>query len=410
MTLHRKYWLTPGMAVTAAALLAACGSGGSPTSSTTSSAPASSAAASSAPASSAPSSSSATASATAAGLALAQQTVATLESTTSSYPVPTASVPGVSALKGKTVYYIPLIQQVPTFAVAAQTMKAALAKAGLSLQVCNGQAQPAAVSACVQQATAAGAAGIVLDAIPYGMAQSALDAARAKGVPILVADQVPDPASTPSTDQVSYLPGAQGQASEIAWWAIADSGGKANEIIAEEIDNPSSVAQVTNSMTIYQHNCPACAIKVKQISATTTALEASSTSANLLADPSANYYFTEFEDSLQPTLQGIQQSGRSSNISLSVAAGTVDGLGLLKGNSAVKAVVVVDEAYEGWALTDEILRMATKTAPVTETIPTRLFTKQNIGTIQVTTAAQASGAWFGDDSFESQFTKLWGVS
>jgi ribose transport system substrate-binding protein len=46
---------------------------------------------------------------------------------------------------------------------------------------------------------------------------------------------------------------------------------------------------------------------------------------------------------------------------------------------------------------------------VDETIPTRLFTTQNIGTIQVTTAAQASGAWFGDDSFESEFAKLWGV-
>jgi len=32
-------------------------------------------------------------------------------------------------------------------------------------------------------------------------------------------------------------------------------------------------------------------------------------------------------------------------------------------------------------------------APVSETIPTRLFTKDNIGSIQVTTAAQASGTW-----------------
>jgi ribose transport system substrate-binding protein len=141
---------------------------------------------------------------------------------------------------------------------------------------------------------------------------------------------------------------------------------------------------VTDSMAVYQKNCPACVVKVKQISATTTALEASATSANLLADPSATYYYTEFEDSLQPTIQGIQQSGRSAKLSLSVAAGTVNGLGLLKGSSSVKAVVVVDEAYEGWALTDEILRMATKAAPVTETIPMRLFTKQNIGTIQVT--------------------------
>jgi ribose transport system substrate-binding protein len=69
----------------------------------------------------------------------------------------------------------------------------------------------------------------------------------------------------------------------------------------------------------------------------------------------------------------------------------------------------VDQAYAGWALTDEVLRMMTKTGPVTETFPSRLFTKQNIASIQVTPAAQASGQWFGNSSFESDFAKLWGA-
>jgi ribose transport system substrate-binding protein len=398
MTLIWKKWLVPGTALAAAALLAACSSSSSSSSTTGTT--------------SGTSSASTSASATTpadAGVALAQQTVAKLEATTSSYPVPTASVPGVPKLKGRTVFYIPLLQDVPTFAVAAQTMKAALTRAGLKLQVCDGQAQPTAVAACVQQAVGAGAAGIVLDAIPYGMAYSALNAAVAKGVPVLVADQVPQPASTPNTDRVSYLPGAQDQASQIAWWTIADSNGKANGIIAEEIDNPSSIAAVTGSLAIYKKYCPACVITVKQISASTTALEAAAASSNLQTHPDATYYYTEFEDSLQPTVQGIQQDGKASAISLSVGAGTVDGLGLLKSGSLVKAVVVVDEAYEGWALTDQILRMATGTAPVQETIPTRLFTKQNIGTIQVTVADQASGVWFGSASFEDDFAKLWGV-
>ncbi len=46
--------------------------------------------------------------------------------------------------------------------------------------------------------------------------------------------------------------------------------------------------------------------------------------------------------------------------------------------------MAVDQAFAGWALTDEILRLATKSAPVTETFPSRLFTAQNIGTIKVT--------------------------
>jgi ribose transport system substrate-binding protein len=53
--------------------------------------------------------------------------------------------------------------------------------------------------------------------------------------------------------------------------------------------------------------------------------------------------------------------------------------------------------------------MATKSPPVAETYVSRLFTTQNIGTIQVTPAAENSGAWFGDTSYQSEFAQLWGV-
>ncbi len=399
MTHRWKRWLAPGAAITAAAVLAACSSSSSSSGGT----PASS----SAGASSAAGSSASAAGGASAGLVKAQQMVSQLEATTSSYPVPTASISGVSGLKGKTVYYIPLVQFIPGFVVTAATMKVALAKVGMNLQICNGQGQPSAIAACVQQATGAGAAGIITDAIPYGMAQNALDAAKAKGVPVIIADQYP-PSGTENTDAVTYVPGVVDQPSQVAWWIIASSQGKANAILAQESDSPSSIAYVQNSLPIYKQYCPSCTVTVKNITATTNSQLASDTSANLLSNPNATYYYTEFEDSLDPTVQGIQQSSKT-DISLSVAGGSVDGLGRLKSNSMVKAVVAVDQAYAGWALTDEILRMATKTAPVDEPFPSRLFTAQNIGSIQVTTADQASGVWFGDTSYQGAFAKLWGV-
>ena len=386
MTLIRKRWLaSAAVAVLASAALAGCGSssgGGGSSSGTGSSG----------------------------DLAKAQQEVASLEAVTKTYPVPTAGVSGVSAFKGRKVYYIPLVQSIPGFVVTASSMKQALGTAGLSQQVCDGQGQPSAVAACVQQAVAANAAGIVLDAIPYGMAQNALDAAKAKGIPIIIADQYAPTSGTANTDQVTYVPGATDQPTAIAWWIINASKGAAKAIIAEEIDSPSSKQYVTNSLAIYKQYCPGCNIKVKDITASTDALLATDTSSNILTDPGVQYYYTEFEDSLQPTIQGIQQSGHTSSVALSVAGGSVNGLGLLKsGSSTVKAVVAVDEAYAGYALTDEILRMMTKSSPVAEPYPTRLFTSDNIGSIDVTTTAQSSGAWFGDTSFETSYAALWGV-
>lgn len=387
MTLIRKKWLASCTAALAvSAMLAGCGGSSAGSSSSGASGTGSSAS----------------------GLATAEKKVASLQAITKSYPVPTASVPGVVKLKGRKVYYIPIVQQVPAFVATAQSTGQALAKAGLSQQVCDGKAQPSAMASCVQQAITANAAGIILDAIPYGMAQNALDAAKAKGIPIVIADQNPPP-GVKNSNQVSYVPGAGGQPSAIAWWIIANSKGKANLIIAQNADSPTAKKMVADSLPIYKKYCPDCKVTVKEITASTPALLASKASSNVLSNPGANYYYTEFEDSLQPTIQGIQQSGRSSGISLSTAAGSVNGLGLLKGDSVVKAVVVADQVYMGYGVTDELLRMMTKSGPVGEVQPMRLFTKENVGSIKVTAAAQASGEWFGDGSFKEDFAKLWGL-
>jgi ribose transport system substrate-binding protein len=392
MRLPGRRLLSSAAVIAASAALAACSSSSSSTTTTTTS----------------PAGGSSTGSTASAGVAKAQQMVAQLETTTSQYPVPTASVSGVPGFKGRTVYYIPLDAHIPGFVVTAQTMKVALTKAGLKFQECDGQGTPSTIASCVGQAAGAGAAGIVLDAIPYGMAQNALDGAKSKGVPIVIADQYASGAT--SNNQVAYVEGVVDQPSQVAWWLIANSQGKAKAIISEEADSPSSIAYVQNSLPIYRQYCPACNIVVKQITATETnpQLQAA-VSSYIQANPDVQYFYTEFEDSLQPTMAGIQQSGKSSSVDLAVAGGSVNGLGLLKGGQVVKAVVAVDQAYAGWALTDEVLRMMTKSGPANETFPSRLFTAQNIGSIQVTPAAQASGVWFGDSSYTSDFAKLWGM-
>ena len=392
MTRTWKRLAVPAAAITAAALLAAC-------SSSSSSPAASSSGSASASSSAAPGSG---------AVAAAKAKVAGFEALPS-HPVPTAPIKGVSALKGKTVYYVPLVQQISGFVLTAAALKTALAKVGMNLQVCNGEAQPSVITSCIGQAAGAGAAGIILDSIPYGVGQNAINSATAKGVPVIISDQFPPTSDSKSTDKIDFALGAPYQPNDIAYWTIADSGGTANLIIAEEADSPSEIQYIVNAQAIFHQECPGCKVTVKQITEAGAAQWASATSSFLLADPSANYYYTEFEDSLQPAVQGIQTSNRTS-ISLSVAGGTVDGLGLLaKGNGPVRAVVAVDQTYAGWALADQILRMATKTPPVNVVYPTRLFTKDNIGSIKVTTAAQASGAWFGSDAYQKSFEKDWGV-
>ncbi|MGH1556450.1 hypothetical protein ACRAWF_45940 [Streptomyces sp. L7] len=58
--------------------------------------------------------------------------------------------------KGRKVFYIPIVQQVPAFVATAGSTKQALSKVGLSQQVCDGKAQPTAIASCVQQAITRG--------------------------------------------------------------------------------------------------------------------------------------------------------------------------------------------------------------------------------------------------------------
>jgi ribose transport system substrate-binding protein len=390
MRLTGKRWLSLAAVAAASATLAACSSSNSPSAS--------------------PSSTGSSSSASSAGVTKAQQMVSQYAAATTSYPVPSASISGLSKLKGRTVYYIPLTEYIPGFAITAAEMKTALAAVGVKFQECNGDANPTAISACVTQAEGADAAGIVLDSIPQEMVPNAISGAEGKNIPVIIADQYA-PSGTTNTDKLSYVEGVVNQPSQIAWWIIDSTSGKANFIIGQEDDSQSSSEYVQNSLSIYKQYCPDCTYSVKAITASMTSQEeTSSVTSNLQADPSATLYYTEFEDSLQNTIAGIQAAGKTSSVGVAVAGGSTDGLGLLKsGADNVKAVVVVDQAYAGWALSDEILRMGAGSAPVAETFPSRLFTSENIGTIQVTSAAQDSGAWFGDDSYQAQFEKLWGL-
>lgn len=401
---HRsRTWALLVAICVAAVAISACGS-----SSTSSSTPSSNSA--STGAGTAASTSASSSGGASAGVAHADAIVKQYANPLSSYNLPTKPVSGVAAEKGKTVMYIPLIQAIPAFAITAGSLKSALAAVGMNEQVCNGQANPTGVASCVSQAISSGDVGIITDAIPFQMASTAFTNAEAHKVPVLITDQFPDP-STVKANLLAYQPGNVNQAQLIADWIISDSKGKANAIVGMESDSPSSVAYVQQLMKPeFQKYCPACKVDIVHLTGSTPAQIASTVNSALLSNPSAQYYYGEFEDDLQGTLQGLQQAGKINSIKTEFATATIAGLTKLKAGQAVYAEIGDDVNYEGWADADAMLRMLAKQPIVSENTPERIFTRQNIGSIKLTNAAQASGEWYGNPSgFESGFKKLWGA-
>jgi ribose transport system substrate-binding protein len=380
-----------------ALLLSACGSSGSSAGGPTAVAGGSGGASATASGSAAPSTSAA------AAVAAAQQE-------TTSYPAPGPAF-DAAKLRGKTVYYVPITLQAESFQIVSKALTTALQTVGVKVVSCDGGANPSTAAACFNQALGQHAAGVIADAIPYGLAANSFASLKTAGIPVLIVNQLP-PSGQADNDQLAYMPGNAVQMLDVAGdWIAADSGGQANVLAQEFTDSPDTIAYLQgNAFATLKSGCPACAVTVNKVSSANFALIPSSTSSALLKGPDINYLWLEFDTILEPTMQGVQQAGASARLKGVSTDGLLGGLQLLKQGSFLYADVATDYNYQGWANADMIMRMALKLPlPKLVPIPLRLIDRTNIGQISdVTAAGEASGEWFGPTTYKTMFASLWG--
>jgi ribose transport system substrate-binding protein len=328
-----------------------------------------------------------------------------------SYELPTTPIKELSKLKGKTIYYIPISQQVPEFAIVAESLKAALSAAGMQLQICDGGANPSQTSACVSQAVKTGAAGVMTAAIPYELAQNTFETAKAQGLKIIIEDQLPE-SKFEETDSVAYQNGIQDaemQQADAAWIA-EDSGGDGNVLVNEVTDSPSSQGYIEKyGLPELGKLCSSCSTVTNKISTANTNLVAGTTSSALVANPETGYVWSEFDQFLEPTQAGVQQAGYADKVKGVSADALLSGLQMLASEQYLYADSACDFAYQGWATADQMIRMLLGMPTPEENVPVRLFTRENVKEVELTEEAQNDGSWFGPTTFPEEFEKLWGV-
>ncbi len=348
------------------------------------------------------------------GVAQAQAVVARESRPTTSFPAPGPAIDARS-LRGKSVWYIPLSLSVPVFAISNGTLQTALSKVGLTEHSCSAQATPSGTAACINQAVAAGAGAIVTDAIPVALAPNAFANAESHHIPVLVQDQLP-PTSGPGTvqgmgnDKLAYQPlQAANLPKAAAYWTIADSHGKANILLEPYTDSPSTLAYMASTDALIKKLCPGCTMANQKIGIATASLAGSQTSSALLSHQNVNYVLPEYDALLQGVGQGIQSAGFTNKVKVASSAGDLPALEAIKaGRLSVDGGE--DFPYIGWADADQAMRMMLGKPIVTERPPLRMFTAANVGSLALTPAAQASGAWYGSDGYTTMFQHLWGVS
>jgi len=329
----------------------------------------------------------------------------------SSVPKPGPAI-DVSSLKGKTVYWIPITSQAPIFSIEQKATEQAFAVAGVSLQLCDGQANPAAVAKCVNQAVAAKAGGIIATSIPPEFAQQSFAKAVRAGIPVEFVNT--KDATVPSDwgKGAAALPAnfiEQAQLNNDL--IIKDSGSKAKVLLVGVTDSSVTTSAYEVGMQKYlRDKCPGCKVATVEAGSTTLSGLASQVSAALVRNPDTQYVFVEFDSFTPPVVQALRQLNKTRSIKLVSMLGQLDGLQRVAGGTAF-----ADTGYSiaalGWNEADVLMRLMLGQDPYVagHRTPINTFTKETVKGLDLSEAGWLSGSWTSKDDFRSMFKTLWGV-
>jgi ribose transport system substrate-binding protein len=349
-------------------------------------------------------------SSTGTGFAALRSDLAAHSSPMTSYPTVTPIAHGVSSLKGKTVWWVPIGASIPTLAAMGDAMQSALAHVGVKLQICDGKLLPTAIAACLSQAGSQGSAGVVTGFVDYASMPNSFNSLVAHRVPVLVAGEEPDGGRT-SNAQLAFYPTRSAddemQRLDIES-AITSSNGKAKILYVGVTDSPETKQEAAYTKAFVAQHCPGCTFT--EINYDTAAINklSSEVSAALLSNPDTTEVVCEV-DACEPfATQGIQTAGYTNKVKLFSANGNLSSLQQIKGGNLLNTDIGISSTYFGWLFADGILRVLTGSQPVPSATVERVFTKSNVSGLALTPAAYATEAWYGSNSFEQQFLSAWG--
>jgi ABC-type sugar transport system substrate-binding protein len=234
---------------------------------------------------------------------------------------------------------------------------------------------------------------------------------KQKHIPVVVSYT---PSSVPaSTKDVAYVIGNSAtniiqQGRIVADWIASDSSDNATVMEIDIKASQSYHEELTQGLAPEMtKQCPTCTVLDDSVSTTDINATSNLVSSTLTANPKINYIVAT-DSNLLGITQGLQQAS-ATNVKIVLTTGQLAGLQALKSGSVV-ADLGEDTYYQGWADADQVVRVALGADPVQAyPLSIRLFVKDNVGALTLDQQTSLSNAWYGPASFESVFTKNWGV-
>lgn len=324
---------------------------------------------------------------------------------------PTASV-DTTHLKGKSVWFVSLTEEAPALHEWAGVAEAQLKKAGVSVQICDAKASPAGMSLCMQQAIAAKPTALVTVALDVAFIKKYIAQANSAGIKVITAqDGVPEiPQGTGAVAEVSFDYAQVGKVLG-AWFAESSKCVGYPQIITSTSSPQPAAAEVGGITKEISALCPSSKpipVVNSLITNWTTTL-APTVRSILTANPNISYMLPIYDDMTTFMNPAIQQLNLSRKIRVASFNATPV---VMQNELAIKSSLSADvggpNEWYGLALADQTFRVLAG-APVVanENIPLRLFTRKNIGSINI---KANESTWYGSVNYACDYQKLWGMS
>jgi ribose transport system substrate-binding protein len=334
------------------------------------------------------------------------------DAVTSYQEIPALSAP--ASLQGKNVWYVPIGSAVPILSAFGTGIQQALDKVGATTHTCDGKFVPTSIASCLDQAVSQKADAVITGYIDYQLVSSSFDKLVAAGIPVLIAGEAPSGGKTSGTDLAFYdtTPTIQ-IAQQLQMDAvISDSGGKANVLYVGVTDSPQLKDSADFAVKYLKDHCSGCSITRIDYNTASLNKVASQVSSALISNPDVNYVVDEVDAAGQNTVAGIQSAGFTNKVKLASSNGDLAGLQRIQSGQAPVQIVDagVSPIYLGWLFADGIVRMLGGEKPQELKGVVRAFTKDNVGSLDLTPESYATIDWYGNDSYQKTFLTAWGVS
>jgi ribose transport system substrate-binding protein len=372
---HR--WAVSAAALVAIGVLAGCGSSDSSSTGATSAAPA------------------ATAAADGAVAPEVAQRVADAEKPLTQWPGPKTPV---KVQPGKQVVVVTCGSQGIGCVRAAAGAEEAGKQLGWTVRTVDGKSDPSVWNSAIQDAVAAKADGIVLDAVPPALVQNALAKAKSAGIPLVsVFNPVPeDPGSVFDYVRPDHV--EQGQL--MADWVAADSGGKANVLVIRAPEFPELLERHEGFTKELASACPDCKVAgtVDMTLATMAQRLPQAVISALQRNPSIDYVVAPIDSAATFVSEGVRSAGKTGKVKVSGYEGDPDAVARVRDGDVQAATIADPPEWMGWQAMDALARAFADQDPETVKVPSRLLVADN---------APDTEGWMGDVDFRAQLEELW---